>query len=34
VGALDVSWIGEQVGHLSLDEQRAVDDSLRLVLEL
>lgn len=34
VGALDVRRVGARVGHLSLEEMRAVDDSLRLVLEL
>lgn len=34
VGALDVAWIGERVDHLSLDEQLAVDEALRLVLDL
>ena len=34
VGALDATWVGEHVGHLTLDEQRALDEALRLVLDL
>lgn len=34
VGALDATWMGRRVGHLTLDEQRAVDEALRLVLDL
>lgn len=34
VGAVDVRALGEQVGHLSLDESRAVDDALLLILGL
>ena len=34
VGAVDSRALGEQVGHLSLDELRAVDDGLELVLAL
>jgi mRNA interferase MazF len=34
VGAVDARALGEQVGHLTLDEIRAVDDALQLVLDL
>lgn len=34
VGAIDARALGEAVGHLSLDELRAVDDGLELVLDL
>lgn len=34
VRPVDPRKLGEPVGHLSLDEIRAVDDALRLVLEL
>jgi mRNA interferase MazF len=34
VGAVDVRALGEQAGHLSHDEQRAVEDALLLVLDL
>ena len=34
VGAVDARTLGKQVGHLSLDELRAVDDALMLVLDL
>lgn len=34
VGAVDLRRIGARVGNLSLEELRAVDDALRLVLEL
>lgn len=34
VGAVDVRSLGEQVGHLTLDEMRGVDDALTLVLDL
>jgi len=33
-GAVDVRGLGEQVGHLTLEERRAVDDALLLVLDL
>jgi mRNA interferase MazF len=33
-GAVDARAIGEQVGHLSIEELRAVDESLELVLDL
>lgn len=34
VGAVDVRHLGQQVGHLTLEEIRAVDDALLLVLDL
>lgn len=34
VGAVDARNLGEQVGHLSHDELRALDDALSLVLDL
>jgi mRNA interferase MazF len=34
LGAVDVGKLGEQVGHLSLEELRGVDDALELVLDL
>lgn len=34
VGAVDAHGLGEHVGHLTLDEQRAVEDALLLVLDL
>jgi mRNA interferase MazF len=34
VGAVDARALGEQVGHLTLDEMRNVDDALQLVLDL
>ena len=34
VGAVDAGALGEQVGHLTLDESRNVDDALLLVLDL
>jgi mRNA interferase MazF len=34
VGAVDARALGEHVGHLTLDELRAVDDALELVLDL
>jgi mRNA interferase MazF len=34
VGAVDARKLGEQVGHLTSDEMRAVDDGLQLVLDL
>lgn len=33
-GAVDARAIGEQVAHLTLDELRAVDEGLELVLDL
>lgn len=34
VGAVDVSRLGERVGHLSLEELGSLDDALCLVLDL
>ncbi len=34
VGAVDARAIGDQVAHLTLDEMRAVDEGLQLVLDL
>jgi mRNA interferase MazF len=34
VGAIDARALGEQVGHLTLDQLRNVDDALLLVLDL
>lgn len=34
VGAVDARALGDQVGHLSVDEVRAVDEGLALVLDL
>ena len=34
VGPVDARALGEHVGHLTLDELRAVDDALELVLDL
>jgi mRNA interferase MazF len=34
VGALDARALGDYVGHLTLDEMRAVDEGLELVLDL
>ena len=34
VGAVDARMLGEHVDHLALDELRAVDDALALVLDL
>jgi mRNA interferase MazF len=34
VGPVDGRALGEHVGHLTLDEVRAVDDALELVLDL
>jgi mRNA interferase MazF len=34
VGAVDARVLGQQVGHLTLDEMRSVDDALQLVLDL
>ncbi len=34
MGALDARALGERVGHLTLDEQRSLDDALQLVLDL
>jgi mRNA interferase MazF len=34
VGAVDARALGKQVGHLTLDELRSVDEGLELVLDL
>jgi mRNA-degrading endonuclease toxin of MazEF toxin-antitoxin module len=34
VGAIDARVLGDQVGHLTLDEMRSVDEALELVLDL
>jgi mRNA interferase MazF len=34
VGAVDVRALGEQVGHLALEEIKAVEDALLMVLDL
>lgn len=34
VGVVDARMLGEQVGHLTFDEMRSVDDALQLVLDL
>lgn len=34
VGAIDMRGLGEHAGHLTVDELRAVDDALELVLDL
>jgi mRNA-degrading endonuclease toxin of MazEF toxin-antitoxin module len=34
IGAVDARALGEQVGHLPLDEMRSIDDALQLVLDL
>jgi mRNA-degrading endonuclease toxin of MazEF toxin-antitoxin module len=34
VGPVDARALDEQMGHLTLDEMRAVDDALQLVLDL
>lgn len=34
VGAVDARALGEQVGHLTVDQRRAIDDALLLVLGL
>jgi mRNA-degrading endonuclease toxin of MazEF toxin-antitoxin module len=34
VGAVDARTLGEQVGHLTLDEMWSIDDALQLVLDL
>ena len=34
VGAVDARALGEQVGHLTLDEMTSVDEALELVLDL
>lgn len=34
MSAVDARALGEQIGHLTLDEMRTVDDALQLVLDL
>jgi mRNA interferase MazF len=34
VGAIDARALGAQVGHLTFDEMRAVDDAMLMVLDL
>jgi mRNA interferase MazF len=34
VGAVDARNLGERIAHLSLDDMRAVDEGLQLVLDL
>ncbi len=34
VGVVDAWMLGEQVGHLTFDEIRSIDDALQLVLDL
>lgn len=34
VGPVDARSLGDQVGHVTLDEMRSVDDALELVLDL
>ena len=34
VSAVDARALGERIGHLTLDEQRSLDDALQLVLDL
>ena len=34
IGAVDARALGPQVGHLTLDEMRSIDDALVLVLDL
>ena len=34
VGAVDPRMLGEQIGHLTFDELRSIDDALQLVLDL
>lgn len=34
LGAVDVRALGEQIGHLTLEEMRSVDDALQLILDL
>jgi mRNA interferase MazF len=34
VGAIDSRALGEQIGHLTLEEMRSVDEALLLVLDL
>jgi mRNA-degrading endonuclease toxin of MazEF toxin-antitoxin module len=34
VGAVDARALGQQVGHLAVDELRSIDEALLLVLDL
>ncbi len=34
VGAVDARMLGEQIGHLTFNELRSIDDALQLVLDL
>jgi mRNA-degrading endonuclease toxin of MazEF toxin-antitoxin module len=34
IGAVDARAVGERIGHVTVDEQRALDDALQLVLDL
>ena len=34
IGAVDARALGEPVGHLTLEEQRTLDDALQLILDL
>jgi mRNA interferase MazF len=34
IGAVDARALGERIAHLTLDEQRSLDDALELVLDL
>ncbi len=34
IGAVDVRALGERIGHLTLDEQRSLEEALQLVLDL
>ncbi len=34
VGAVDTRALGERIGHLTINEMRAIDDALLLVLDL
>lgn len=34
VGAVGARMLGEQIGHLTMDELRSIDDALQLVLDL
>jgi mRNA-degrading endonuclease toxin of MazEF toxin-antitoxin module len=34
IGAVDARALGERIGHLTLDEQRSLEEALQLVLDL
>jgi mRNA-degrading endonuclease toxin of MazEF toxin-antitoxin module len=34
IGAVDARALGERVGHLTLNEQRSLEEALQLVLDL